>query len=234
MEELTLLIDTVDELELYDNEIIPIYQVTDTGEKVVDGRELHEYLGVVTPFRKWVKRRIKDYGFEEGLDFSPFLSESNGGRPSKEYVFTLDAGKELGMVEKNNEGKRIRRYFIEIEKRARGLSEKDKIRIRGIEARRGFTDALQESGENERMKGHAYSTYTNMIYKLVLGMNSRQYKKLNGIEGNLRDALNSGQLDLIKTLESVAKGMLDLGLEYKQIKKAIQDTFALYVEKLDM
>ena len=107
------------DFELLENEIIPIYKVTSTGEKVVDGRELHQFLGVETRFRTWVKRRVDNYNLKEGLDFSTYLSESNGGRPSREYIFTLDAGKELGMVEKNEEGKRIRDYFIEIEKRAR-------------------------------------------------------------------------------------------------------------------
>ena len=112
------------DLELFENEIIPVYQITDSGEKVVDGRKLHDYLKVTTRFRTWVKRRIEEYGFQEGADFSTYLSESNGGRPSKEYVFNLDAGKELGMVEKNEEGRRIRNYFIEIDKKAQQIMNK--------------------------------------------------------------------------------------------------------------
>ena len=85
----------------------------------MDGRELHDYLEVDTRFRTWVKRRIKEYGFEDGLDFSTILSESGRGRPSKEYIFTLDTGKELGMVEKTEKGSKIRKHFIELEKKAK-------------------------------------------------------------------------------------------------------------------
>jgi len=121
-----LQINSKQELDLFDNEIIPVYQITSTGEKVVDGRKLHDYLEVDTRFRTWVKRRIKEYGFEDGLDFSTILSESGGGRPSKEYIFTLDTGKELGMVEKTKKGSKIRKYFIELEKEARGLTQEPK------------------------------------------------------------------------------------------------------------
>jgi len=115
-------------LDLVKDEIIPIYQTTDTGEKVVDAKELHEYLEVTTRFRTWIKRKIEQYGFEEDLDFVTTLCESNGGRPSKEYVLTLDMGKELGMLEKSEEGRRIRKYFIEFEKRGRELIEQEKER----------------------------------------------------------------------------------------------------------
>ena len=111
-------------LELFEDEIIPVYQVTSTGEKVVDGRKLHDYLNVGSHFKDWVKRRIEEYGFQEEIDFCSYLSESGGGRPSKEYIFTLDAGKELGMVEKNEEGRKIRNYFIKIDKRARKMMSK--------------------------------------------------------------------------------------------------------------
>ena len=110
----------MNDLKVLENKLIPVY-ITDEGEKVLNARELHDYLDVDTPFRKWVKRRINNYSFEEGLDFSTFLSESTGGRPSKEFILSLDMGKELGMVERNDQGKEIRKYFIEVEKRARNL-----------------------------------------------------------------------------------------------------------------
>lgn len=112
-----------DNLTVIENKLIPVYE-TNQGEKVVNAKELHDYLGVKTRFRTWIKRRLEEYGFEKGLDFSTILGESSGGRPSKEYILTLDTGKELGMVEKNEEGRKLRKYFIKIEKRARKIVEK--------------------------------------------------------------------------------------------------------------
>lgn len=74
---------------------------------------------VGTPFKDWIARRIEDYGFTSDIDFSSFLSESTGGRPSKEYHLTLGMAKELSMVERNAKGKEARQYFIECEKKVK-------------------------------------------------------------------------------------------------------------------
>lgn len=36
-----------------------------------------------------------DYGFEEDLDFIPFLEESRVGRPRQDFVLTIEAAKEI-------------------------------------------------------------------------------------------------------------------------------------------
>ena len=81
----------------------------DEGKQLVSARELHEGLKIGTAFKDWIKRMI-EYGFEEGIDFSSFLSESTGGRPSKDYIITTDMAKELCMVENNK--LKIRRSLI--------------------------------------------------------------------------------------------------------------------------
>ncbi len=106
------------------NELINITKATINNEEVnaVNARELWEKLEVKTQFKDWMPRRIEEFGFEEGKDFSSILSKSHG-RPSKEYIISLDMAKELAMVENNEQGRRIRRYFIEVEKNARKFSE---------------------------------------------------------------------------------------------------------------
>jgi phage anti-repressor protein len=95
--------------------------VRQVGQQVinsVNARDLHCYLEVGSAFKDWIVRRIADYGFSEGSDFCSFLSESQGGRPSKEYAISLDMAKELAMVERNEKGKLARKYFIECERQA--------------------------------------------------------------------------------------------------------------------
>ncbi|PZO78436.1 MAG: phage antirepressor Ant [Mesorhizobium amorphae] len=89
--------------------------------QTVNGRDLHRFLEVGRDFSNWMKARIDHYGFVQGVDFEVFAGigeNSSGGRPSKEYVLTLDMGKELGMVENNERGRQVRRYFMECERRA--------------------------------------------------------------------------------------------------------------------
>ena len=93
------------------NEIIRVNNDTQT----VSARELHEKLGIKTAFKDWMPRMI-DYGFEEGKDFSSFLSESTGGRPSKDYEISIDMAKQICMIQRTPVGKQIREYFIDLEK----------------------------------------------------------------------------------------------------------------------
>ncbi|OLL51053.1 antA/AntB antirepressor family protein [Bartonella henselae] len=84
--------------------------------QTVNARDLHAFLEVKTSFKDWIIRRIQDCKFKEGYDFCSFLSESSGGRPSKEYHITLDMAKHLSMIERNEKGHEARQYFIKCER----------------------------------------------------------------------------------------------------------------------
>ncbi len=103
------------------NELLPIYQMTDTGEQVVDARELCGFLDVGRDFTSWIKGRIEKYSFIEDEDFIITLTKT-GERQNvtrHDYILKLDMAKELAMVENNDQGRKARRYFIEVEKRFR-------------------------------------------------------------------------------------------------------------------
>ena len=92
------------------------------GKQAVNARELHQKLGSKYQFANWIQERIEKYGFVENQDYEVFkenLKNSKGGRPSKEYALSLDMAKELCMIENNEKGRMIRKYFIEVEKKAR-------------------------------------------------------------------------------------------------------------------
>nr|DAT81674.1 MAG TPA: AntA/AntB antirepressor [Caudoviricetes sp.] len=91
------------------------------NKEMASGRELHEYLGVGRRFTTWIQGRIAEYGFEENVDFVVNRSFSQngekGGRPLEDYLITLDMAKELCMLEKNELGRKARKYFIERDKK---------------------------------------------------------------------------------------------------------------------
>lgn len=118
----------MNELKVIANEILPVYE-TSTGEKIVNARELHEQLMVSRDFSTWIQDRIRKYGFIEKEDFSTFQGKSTGGRPSMEYLLLLDTGKEIAMVENNEQGRAIRKYFIEVEKQSREQKPKTQLEV---------------------------------------------------------------------------------------------------------
>lgn len=129
-------------LTLLEHGLVPV-QITDEGNKAVDARELHHSLGSRQEFSNWIKNRIDKYGFVEGEDFLIILSESQGGRPRNDYILKLDVAKELAMVENNEAGQRIRRYFIEVEKRHNNNVEQHIPRTLP-EALRAYAVALED------------------------------------------------------------------------------------------
>ena len=103
------------------NELIKI-----NNDNMVDGRSLHEFLQVETPFKKWIDRML-EYGFTEGMDF--WTEDKNVYRadgtmmPQKqtEYDLTIDMAKEISMIQRTERGKQARQYFLECEKRLKAM-----------------------------------------------------------------------------------------------------------------
>ncbi|EIL0315735.1 antA/AntB antirepressor family protein [Escherichia coli] len=106
-------------------QLIPVFEGTISNEPtlLVNARDLHGFLEVGKDFSNWIRARLNEYGFVENLDyilFSPNLAKTPGRR-RKDYHLTLDTAKELAMVERNEKGRQIRRYFIECEKKLRSM-----------------------------------------------------------------------------------------------------------------
>jgi anti-repressor protein len=100
------------------NELIPISEYK--GKKAVSARLLHTFLESKRDFSNWIKERIQKYDLVENQDFEVFNNfgeNPSGGRPLTEYALSIDAAKELSMVEGNAKGKQARQYFIACEKK---------------------------------------------------------------------------------------------------------------------
>lgn len=104
------------ELKVIENELVPVYE-TSTGEKVVYGSELHAVLEVKTPYKDWSTRRLNDIDAIENEDFQAAQICAPSGQTKKDHIIKLDSAKEMAMLERNEKGKQVRRYFIQVEKK---------------------------------------------------------------------------------------------------------------------
>ena len=97
------------------NELI---RMDGASEFPVSGRELHERLGIETPYHKWFPR-MREYGFENGKDFQEvsdkIVQNPLGGRPTTDHQLTLSMAKELCMIQRTEQGREVRRYLIRVE-----------------------------------------------------------------------------------------------------------------------
>jgi len=101
--------------------LVPVF-TGDTGITLCNARDLHTVLENGDHFATWIKERIEKYGFTEGEDYFGKSRNRSDGRPGRQrtdYHLTLDMAKELAMVENNDKGRQVRRYFIAVEKAAR-------------------------------------------------------------------------------------------------------------------
>ncbi|EES0566688.1 antA/AntB antirepressor family protein [Escherichia coli] len=110
------------------NQLIPVFNGTIDNEIALlcNARDLHAFLGVKKVFAAWITNRISEYEFIENQDYILLSNlgkqtSGRGGHNRKDYHLTLDTAKELAMVERNEKGRQIRRYFIECEKKLRNI-----------------------------------------------------------------------------------------------------------------
>lgn len=161
------------------------------------------------------------------LNFEPtnYIDEHNRKQPM--YYITRDGFTLLVMGYTGEKAMRFKEVYIKqfnaMERTLRGkLIEREK----GIAVRQSLTKALQQSTENERMHGHAYSTYTNCIYKILFGMNANKLREHYGIskKDNLRDCFSVEELRAVQSMECMVSGLIDCGWGYDRIKSFIEVT----------
>lgn len=91
------------------------------------------------------------------------------------------------------------------------LRKHGEYRMTGKLIRRSLTDEIKESGENERMHGHAYSQYSLLINK-SLGLDSKVD----------RDSLPPEILEKIAQRENTVQALIREGAIYSKVKEVIE------------
>lgn len=177
---------------------------------------------------KHVLRDIRELGCSEEFNRSnlgPISYTDSMNRKQDAVIMTRDGFTLLVMGYTGELAMKFKEAYIKqfnaMESALRGkLIEREK----GIAVRQALTKALQQSTEDARMHGHAYSTYTNCIYKVLFDMNANQLReKYNvGKKDNLRDRFTQEELRAIQSMECLVSGLVDCGWNYNQVKEFIE------------
>lgn len=176
---------------------------------------------------KSVLRAIRELKCSEefrGEHFSP--SEYIDSRGKKQPCMLMDKDGFALLVMGFEDPKSMKfkeAYIKQFNIMERALVDKIKEREKGIAVRQALTKALQQSNENERMHGHAYSTYTNVIYKSIFGRNAKQLREEYGIgkKDNLRDCFSEEELKAVQSAEMLVSSLISYGWGYDQIRDFI-------------
>ena len=180
-----------------------------------------------------VMRDIKNLGCSEEFNIANFggISYTDSmNRTQKAYVMTRDGFTLLVMGYTGELAMKFKEDYIkQFNAMEAALQGKIIERQKGIAVRQALTKALQQSNEDARMHGHAYSTYTNCIYKVLFGMDANHLREKFGIgkKDNLRDCFSQEELRAIQSMECLVSGLVDCRWQYDQVKLFIQQNNSL-------
>ena len=134
------------------NELIKVNFDTQT----VSARELHKQVGSTERFSAWFERQLQ-YGFVENEDYTGCKKFNTLAKQElQDYELSVDMAKEICMVQKNENARKVRQYLIELEKAwntpeqimARALKMADKT----IEQLKTDNKTLEQKIEQDKPK----------------------------------------------------------------------------------
>lgn len=116
-------------------------------------------------------------------------------------------------------------YHVEVVKGFAEYEEAKRSRrnIKGLH--KNVTDALKDTRaeQGKETKGYHYSNEAFMINSIVVGMNYKDWLKLNDLEdASFRDALSDEQLARLEELEKYDAFLIEEGIEYPKRKEKLE------------
>lgn len=230
----------MDNLTVIDNELVPVY-LTDSGTKIVDGRELHAVLQSKQDFSTWVKRRLNECDAKENKDYElnhNFVEQVSGTKHRIDYTILLDTAKEMAMLERNAKGKQVRRYFIKVDEKYKEEKSAPLTLQQQIQTIAKGTDELYQRVDvvEERIKGledtmnidHGQQRkLANAVNRTVItvlgGKESNAYKAIGRkvfceCNGNLKDYFN------VNSRDDVPRKRYEEALKYAEKWKPCMNT----------
>jgi phage anti-repressor protein len=101
-------------------ELLPIEENQIGGKTVrtVSAKNLYRALDVKKGFSGWINYQLERGLFDKSVDFEVLSKKGEnpkGGRPTVDYILTLNTAKEIAMMTGTKKGKEIRNYFIQVE-----------------------------------------------------------------------------------------------------------------------
>lgn len=217
----------------------------------INGRALHQGLGVGRMYAHWIKARIQQGRFIENVDYLivqnsiidlPKLASSKGGNlRAVEYILSLDMAKHLCLTEKTEIAHEIRQHFIDCEKALaeiapkvyRNSLAKTQARLDSIDYNHALNEAIEqwEIRNQKGKKPYHHSNEAEMLDSLVVGMNIRAWKQANDVTGSARKHFNVAQLALLKELLKADATLIDLDMPFQERKAQLTKLAQRYLSQ---
>lgn len=226
------------------NELFNLKPVNIAGTHIraVDARELHTFLAVGRVFASWITDRIEQGCFVEGKDYVLTVTKT-GVRSNvvqKDYAISISMAKELSMLERNEQGKLARLYFIACEERLAAVApeqqrmaaehwRKERIEARNFHKVMCAALAVSRARQNKDTQAHHYTNEANMLYGLLLGTSAKKWLTAKGLSGEPRQHLTTDQLEHLAYLERTNTTLLEMDMDFQSRKEKLTTLFARHL-----
>lgn len=249
----------IKKLGITDEEIISIVTeykdklpiLTEEGEGFcVNARDLHRELGVGREFAKWIKERISKYELIEDVDFitivknddarfsleeikSMSIQKRSSLGITTEYYLSIDASKQLAMVQNNELGKLARKYFLSVEKVLKLAIQWDRIRKPEKEEYKIMCkelDLYMQRNYGKKAEFYHYMNEADTLNKICLGATAKKIKAyIEAQDENTREWLESKYnlyLSEMQRLNTMYLRMnMDKEIRYNLLKQGFKVTY---------
>ncbi|MGM0471446.1 MAG: ORF6N domain-containing protein [Bacillota bacterium] len=179
------------------------------GMTIIKGEELKEIKG-------WIQNEDTLEGMYDRVKYSKKLT-----------VFPRRAILRVGMLLRDSDiAQSVRNYLLNVEEVATYEQKEWSIKREASKlVRRQLTDAIQRSGENERMHGFAYANYTDLVYNILFGLRAKDLKKIKDVDNKyqLRDCFCTEENEKLRMVETTIAGLLNANFEYDEIKERLNE-----------
>ncbi|MBN1076077.1 hypothetical protein DVV91_17290 [Clostridium botulinum] len=217
----------------------PELLLNDGNEFCVNGRTMWGQLGKPQgKFADWIKRKVISKNYIHDTDYICISqnceTQTSNGRKgvsvTKEYMFTINCAKKIGMRENTDNGDLICDYFIYLEEAIRDMNKWIVIREPQKQGYKEMTNAIskqyKKTHDGKEANKFIYSTNADMLNLCAFGHKSKTMKEILDIEYNelLRDNLVSEANKCLYELQLLNQSLVLSNIDFATRKLIIQNT----------
>ena len=205
------------------------------AEPFTTGDVIAEYAGIerdsVNRMIRNIYQRLERMG-KVGFKIRPMAS----GQESKTYLLNQQQSTLLITFLKNTP--RVADFKEELVAQFYAMQRELIERRAQFELGKQFSKSLHATIADSQIKmhGHEYSTFNRLIYKQALGVDSTKLRKARDIPKGeaITTYLSSDEAEAVRLVKNRVEALLDVGMDYQQIKQALQIKGVVYKVTLQL
>ena len=208
------------------------------AEPFTTGDVIAEYAGIerdsVNKLIRTYKSDLIDFGelrFTDSKTLNP-----GGGRPRK--IWSLNKNQANLLITYLDNTKPVRQFKKALVRQFDAMQRELIERRAQFELGKQFSKSLHATIADSQVKmhGHEYSTFNRLIYKQALGVDSTKLRKARDIPKGeaITTYLSSDEAEAVRLVKNRVEVLLDVGMDYQQIKQALQIKGVVYKVTLQL